>query len=219
MDMKLLEKLDELYTENPTRGARRLSKALKKRFGFEAGRGKVRRLMRVMGVSAIYPKKDLSRSNELHKKYPYLLRGVEITRTNHVWSTDITYIRLKKGFVYLTAVIDWYSRYVLSWRLSTTLDRGFCIEALNEALERYGRPEIFNTDGRQWFTLSGEPVHERRFHRNPEIKRDQDQHGWERPGIGQCFCRAALEDSKTRRSLFERISKCLRMQRRIAYLF
>ncbi|MBI3358153.1 MAG: IS3 family transposase, partial [Nitrospirae bacterium] len=136
MDLKLLEKLDELFTENPTRGTRRLSKALKKRFDLEAGRDKVRRLMRIMGISAIYPKKNLSRSNESHKKYPYLLRGVEITRSNQVWSTDITYIRLKKGFVYLTAVIDWYSRYVLSWRLSTTLDRGFCIDALHEALEK-----------------------------------------------------------------------------------
>ena len=89
-----------------------------------------------MGVAAIYPKKNLSLSNESHKKYPYLLRGVEITRPNHVWSTDITYIRFRNGFIYLTAVIDWYSRYVLSWRLSTMLDRGFCIDALNEALEQ-----------------------------------------------------------------------------------
>jgi len=121
-----------------------MSKALKKRFGFEAERSKVRYLMRIMGIVAIYPKRNLSFSNQLHKKYPYLLRGVEITRSNHGWSTDITYIRLKKGFVYLTAVIDWSSRYVLSWRLSTTLDRGFCIEALNEALEKYRRPDIFN---------------------------------------------------------------------------
>lgn len=146
MDLKLMEKLDALFTENPTRGTRRLSKALKKRFGLVAGRGKVRHLMGIMGIAAIYPKKNLSIANKSHKKYPYLLRGVEINHPNQVWSTDITYIRMEKGFVYLTAIIDWYSRYVLSWRISTTLDRRFCIEALNEALEKYGKPEIFNTD-------------------------------------------------------------------------
>jgi len=139
-------KLDELYTENPTRGTRRLSKALKKRFDLMAGRDKVRRLMDIMGIAAIYPKKNLSIANKAHKKYPYLLRGLKITRPNQVWSTDITFIRLKKGFVYLTAVIDWYSRYVLSWKLSTTLDRRFCVEVLNEALQKHGRPGILNTD-------------------------------------------------------------------------
>jgi len=146
LDLKRMEKMDELFTENPTRGTCRLSKALKKRFGLVAGRDKVRHLMDIMGISAIYPEKNLSKANPSHKKYPYLLRGLAITRTDQVWSTDITYIRLKKGFVYLTAVIDWYSRYVLSWKLSTTLDRRFCIEALNEALEKHGQPEIFNTD-------------------------------------------------------------------------
>jgi len=145
-DLQLMEKLDELFTENPTRGTRRLRQALKKRWGLVAGRDKVRRLMRNMGITAIYPKKSLSVANQAHKKYPYLLRGVAITHPNQVWSTDITYIRLHKGFVYLTAIIDWYSRYVLSWRISTTLDRSFCIEALQEALEQYGNPEIFNTD-------------------------------------------------------------------------
>lgn len=145
-DLQLLEKLDELFTENPTRGTRRLSQALKKRFGLVAGRDKVRRLMRIMGISAIYPKKNLSVATPAHKKYPYLLRGVAITHPNQVWSTDITYVRLRNGFVYLTAIIDWYSRYVLSWRISTTLDRSFCIEALQEALAQYGKPEIFNTD-------------------------------------------------------------------------
>ncbi len=102
--------------------------------------------MRIMGIAAIYPKKNLSVANQAHKKYSYLLRGVAITHPNQVWSTDITYVRLHKGFVYLTAIIDWYSRYVLSWRISTTLDRSFCIEALQEALAQYGNPEIFNTD-------------------------------------------------------------------------
>jgi len=146
LDLKRMEKMDKLFIENPTRGTCRLSKALKKRFALVAGRDKVRRLMDIMGISALYPKKNLSIANQSHKKYPYLLRGLPITRTDQVWSTDITYIRLKKGFVYLTAVIDWYSRYVLSWRISRTLDRRFCIEALNEALEKHGQPEIFNTD-------------------------------------------------------------------------
>ncbi len=152
MDLKLMEKLDELFTEDPTRGTRRLSKALKKRFGLEAGRDKVRRLMRIMGIAAIYPKKNLSIANKSHLKYPYLLRGMAITHPNQVWSTDITFVRLKKGFVYLTAIIDWYSRYVLSWRLSTTLERRFCIDALNEALEKHGQPEIFNTDQGSQYT-------------------------------------------------------------------
>ena len=151
-DLKIMEKIDELYTENPTRGTRRLSKALKKRFNIEVGRVKVRRLIGIMGISAIYPKKNLSISNKDHKKYPYLLRNIEITRPNQVWSTDITYIRLKRGFVYLTAIIDWHSRYVLSWRISTTLDRRFCIEALNEAMAKYGKPEVFNTDQGSQYT-------------------------------------------------------------------
>ena len=151
-DLKTMEKMDEIYTENPTVGTRRLSRALRKRFHIKAGRNKVRRLMGIMGISAIYPKKNLSISNKAHKKYPYLLRNLEISRPNQVWSTDITYIRLKRGFVYLTAIVDWYSRYVLSWRISTTLDRRFCIEALNEALGKYGKPEIFNTDQGSQFT-------------------------------------------------------------------
>ena len=151
-NLDLMHRIDELYTEDPTRGTRRLSAALFRRFELKAGRGKVRRLLRLMGISAIYPKRNLSQSNKQHKIYPYLLRNVPITRVNQVWSTDITYIRLKQGFVYLTAIVDWYSRYVLSWRLSTTLDAGFCIDALKEAISVYGTPEIFNTDQGSQFT-------------------------------------------------------------------
>ena len=151
-NIELMHRVDELFTEDPTRGTRRISHALWKRFGLCAGRGKVRRLMDRMGIGAIYPKKRLSMGNKQHKKYPYLLRNVAITRVNQVWSTDITYIRLKGGFVYLVAVIDWYSRYVLAWRLSTTLDTGFCREALEEALAKYGNPEVFNTDQGCQFT-------------------------------------------------------------------
>jgi putative transposase len=152
--LELMHRIDELYTEDPTRGTRRLSNALRKRFSLEAGRGKVRKLMRLLGIGAIYPSKRLSHANSQHKKYPYLLRDVAITHVNQVWSTDITYVRLKGGYVYLTAVIDWYSRYVLAWRISTTLDTSFCVEALKEALEKYGSPEIFNTDQGCQFTSS-----------------------------------------------------------------
>jgi len=106
-DLHLMEKLDELFTENPTRGTRRLRQALKKRCGLVAGRDTVRRLMRIMGIAAMYPKKNLSVATPAHTKYPYLLRGVAITHPNQVWSTDSTYVRLHKGFVYLTAIIDW----------------------------------------------------------------------------------------------------------------
>ena len=108
--------------------------------------------MAKMGLEAIYRKPKLSEPHPGHKVYPYLLRGVKATRVNQVWSTDITYIRLRRGFVYLTAVIDWYSRCVLSWRLSTSLDAAFCVDALEEAVERYGIPEVFNTDQGAQFT-------------------------------------------------------------------
>lgn len=148
----LLNKIDELYTEDPTRGTRRMRGALRKRFEIFAGRRKIARYMSSLGIAAIYPKRNLSLANQQHEKYPYLLRGVKIDRVNQVWSTDITYIRLKNGFVYLTAVMDWHSRFVLSWRLSITLDKSFCIEALGEALEKYGKPEIFNTDQGSQYT-------------------------------------------------------------------
>lgn len=152
LKLEIMNRIDELYTEDPTRGTRRISKALWKRFSLSAGRGKVRKFMRLLGIGAIYPAKRLSVANLQHKKYPYLLRGVPITRVNQVWSMDITYVRLKGGYVYLTAVIDWYSRFVLAWRISTTMDTRFCAEALNEALEKYGMPEIFNTDQGCQFT-------------------------------------------------------------------
>lgn len=152
LDLDLLRKLDELYTDDPARGTRRMRGALRKRYGIRVGRDRIRKLMNMLGIEAMYPKKNLFRPNVAHKKYPYLLRGVTINRSNQVWSVDITYIRLKRGFVYLVAIIDWYSRYVLSWKLSTTLDRGFCIEALTEAIVRYGVPEIFNSDQGVQFT-------------------------------------------------------------------
>jgi len=151
VNLELMRLIDELFTEDPSRGTRRIRAALRRRAVY-IGRSKVRRLMDRMGLSAIYCRVNLSKSAPGHKKYPYLLRGVKITRVNQVWSTDITYIRLRNGFVYLTAVIDWCSRYVLAWRLSTTLEAAFCKEALEEALVKYGKPEIFNTDQGSQFT-------------------------------------------------------------------
>jgi len=148
---ELMRQIDELYTEDPTRGTRRICAALQKK-SIEIGRLKARKLMALLGIAAIYRKPNLSKAAPGHKVYPYLLRNVPVTRVNQVWSTDITYIRLRHGFVYLCAVIDWYSRYVLSWRLSTTLDAAFCIEALQEALAKHGKPEVFNTDQGCQFT-------------------------------------------------------------------
>ena len=151
-DTILMNAIDEIYTRLPFYGSRRISKELRRAKGIVVNRKRVQRLMRKMGLEAIYPRPNVSRANKAHKKYPYLLRGVEITRPNQVWASDITYIRIERGFMYLTVVMDWYSRSVLSWRLSNTLDSSFCVEALEEALGRYGRPEIFNTDQGSQYT-------------------------------------------------------------------
>lgn len=150
-DQKILNRMDEIFTEHPYYGNRRMMNVLRTQ-GIMIGRKRVRRCYQILGIEAIYPKMNLSKRNKAHKVYPYLLRDLEITKPNHVWSMDITYIRLKQGFVYLCAVIDWYSRYVLSWRLSITLQSDFCIEALQEAIVMCGEPEIFNTDQGVQFT-------------------------------------------------------------------
>lgn len=150
-ELEIQERMDEIYTEHPYYGTRRFSAALK-REGYQVGRGRVRRLMRTLGIDAIYPGKKLSIPNKSHKIYPYLLRGMTVDRPNKVWATDITYIRLRQGFVYLVAIIDHYSRYILSWSLSNTLDSSFCVEALQRAIEKYGVPEYFNTDQGAQFT-------------------------------------------------------------------
>jgi putative transposase len=146
----LMNLLDEQHTKTPFYGVKRMTEQLK-RDGYEVGRDHVRTLMRTMGLYAIYPGPNTSKRAQAHKIYPYLLRGVKIVRPNQVWSADITYIRLLKGFAYLAAIIDWYSRYVLSWKLSNSLETRFCLDALDEALQ-YGRPEIFNTDQGSQFT-------------------------------------------------------------------
>ena len=143
--------IDELHLERPFYGARKIAVVLS-RSGHAVGRKRVTRLMRLMGIETIYRKPNLSRRHPQHKIYPYLLRNLSVERVHQVWSCDITYIPMKQGFLYLVAVIDWYSRVVLSWRLSNTMDKTFCVEALQEALDRYGKPEIFNTDQGVQFT-------------------------------------------------------------------
>ncbi len=149
-NLKLMRLIDEEYTRRPFFGSRRIMLWLHER-GYPVGRHRVRRLMEFMGLEAVYPKPRLSQPGEGHAIYPYLLHGVEITRVNQVWSTDITYIRMAEGFVYLVAIMDWFSRFVLSWALSLTMDADFCVEALKRALRR-GRPEIFNSDQGSQFT-------------------------------------------------------------------
>jgi putative transposase len=149
-NLALMSLIDREYTEHPFLGTRRMTTWLRGN-GHAVNRKRVQRLMRLMGLEAVYPKPKLSAGGAGHKVYPYLLRGVTIERVNQVWSTDITYIPMPNGFMYLTAVIDWHSRYVLSWQLSNTLDTEFCLEALEQALG-HGCPEVFNTDQGVQFT-------------------------------------------------------------------
>ena len=151
-DLRLMRRIDEQYTARPFYGSRRMTIWLNEQ-GEEVNRKRVQRLMRVMGLEAIYPKPRLSLAGKGHRIYPYLLRGVKVERRDQVWSTDITYVPMPSGFMYLAAVIDWFSRYVIGWRLSNTLDGSFCLELLEDAL-RGGRPEVFNTDQGVQFTAA-----------------------------------------------------------------
>ena len=148
--LRIVKRIDEIFTECPFYGSRKIREALG-REDIVIGRERVQALMRQMGLRVIYPRTNMSKRHPGHKVYPYLLADREITYPNQVWGTDITYIRLKQGFLYLVAIIDWYSRYVLSWKLSNSLDVYFCIEALEDALEK-GCPEIFNSDQGSQFT-------------------------------------------------------------------
>lgn len=150
-DLALMREIDALHTEFPFAGARMLRGLLAAK-GRKVGRRHVKTLMRRMGIEALYRRPRTTKPAPGHKIFPYLLRGLEITRPNQVWAMDITYIPMAKGFVYLAVVLDWFSRRVLSWRLSITMDAGFCVEALEEALASHGKPEIFNTDQGSQFT-------------------------------------------------------------------
>jgi putative transposase len=149
-NLRLMRLLDEQYLRTPFYGSRRMTAWLQQE-GHAVNRKRVQRLMRIMGIEGLTPRRSTSKPAKGQRVFPYLLRGVEITHPDHVWSTDITYIPLRGGFVYLTAIMDWYSRYVLAWRLSNRLDGGFCLEALDEALT-IGQPEVFNSDQGSQFT-------------------------------------------------------------------
>lgn len=150
-ELELMALMDRCHLKHPFYCSRRIRDWLDDR-GHRVNRRKVRRLMRTMGLTAQYPKRNLSLANQAHKVYPYLLRNLVIDRPNQVWATDITFVPMARGFVYLVAIMDWYSRKVLSWRVSNTLDASFCVDALEEAVEQYGTPEIFNTDQGSQFT-------------------------------------------------------------------
>lgn len=151
-DLLLSRLIDEEYTHHPFYGTRRMVVIISALVGFAVNRKRIQRLMQAMGLQGMAPGPNTSRAHPQHRVYPYLLRGLEITRPNQVWSTDITYIRLAKGFVYLVGVMDWYSRKVLSWRISNSMDASFCVDCLEEALRNYGNPEIFNSDQGSQFT-------------------------------------------------------------------
>ena len=150
-DLALMRRIDELYLEKPFYGSRRMTFDLNEE-GRGVNRKRVQRLMRLMGLVGLVPRPGTSKAAAGNKIYPYLLRGVAVTEPNHVWASDITYIPMASGFLYLVAIIDWASRAVLGWRLSNTMDSAFCVEALEEALQRHGKPRIFNTDQGAQFT-------------------------------------------------------------------
>lgn len=152
-ELKLLHLIDEIYTAHPYYGGRRMIKELAD-YGYHVGRDKIRSCYQTLGLEAIYPKANLSKRNHEHKVYPYLLRGVAVNKVNQVWSADITYIRLQHGYVYLVAIIDWYSRFILNWQLSTSLSHDFCVDTLQSALNMYEHPNIFNTDQGVQFTCN-----------------------------------------------------------------
>lgn len=150
-DLELMRLIDEIHLKYPFMGSRSIRDQLQDK-GHQVGRQHVGTLMKKMGITAMYRKPNTSKPHPAHKVYPYLLRGLEITRANHVWAADITYLPMARGFCYLVAIMDWASRKVLAWRLSNTMDASFCVEALQEALARYGTPGIFNTDQGSQFT-------------------------------------------------------------------
>ena len=150
-DLEFMRLIDQQYLKTPTWGSRSMRNHLQ-RLGYKVNRKRVQRLMRVMGLEAIYPKPRTSRPHPEHKIYPYLLKDLSIERPNQVWAADITYIPMSRGFMFLVVVMDWHSRKILSWRLSNTMEVDFCVEALQEAIKRYGCPEIFNTDQGAQFT-------------------------------------------------------------------
>ena len=168
-NLHLMRQIDEQYIETPFYGSRRMTHHLK-RLGYRVNRKRIQRLMRLMGIEAIYPKPKLSAISSEHRIYPYLLRDYKVTASNQVWSADITYIPMNKGFMYLVAILDWYSRYVITWELSNRLEGQFCLDALHHALGR-ATPTIFNTDQGVQFTANC-------FHRYYRSRWHCYEYGW-----------------------------------------
>lgn len=177
-ELKLLGLIDRLYTDQPTRGRGGMRDALAEEHALAVNPKRIRRLMQKLGIAAIYPKprQNTSAANKQHTTYPYLLNALEINRPDQVWCADITYIRLAGGFVYLVAIMDWYSRCVLSWELSNTRDAAFCVEALQRVLATGRRPEVFTTD-------QGQPVYLRGVYGPADAAWDRDQHGRRGTGV------------------------------------
>jgi len=185
-DLALMRRIDELHLDYPFAGSRMLQGLLKGE-GLETGRLHVATLMKKMGIEAIYRRPNTSKPAPAHKIYPYLLRKLAVTRPNQVWAMDLTYIPMARGFVYLCAVVDWFSRKVLSWQLSITMEASFCIEAVEEALARYGKPDIFNIQYRP-----GIAVHLDGLHGGAEEGGNRHLDGWQGCVAGQRLRRAAL---------------------------
>jgi putative transposase len=183
-DLGLMRWLDEPFLKTPFYGSRRMV-AVMRRDGLVVNRKRVKRLMRVMGIEAIYQKPNTRLGHPAHKVYPYLLRGLTIDRANQVWCADITYVPMAKGFVYLVAVMDWFSRLVLSWRVSISMESDFCVEALREAMEKHGRAGDFQYRSRC-------SVHQRGLFGRVGSPGGSDQHGWQRQISGQHFHRTAV---------------------------
>ncbi len=194
-DLAIMRLLDRLHLEFPFAGSRML-RGLLAAEGCKIGRRHVKTLMRRMGIEALYRRPGTTTSEPGHKIYPYLLRGMEITRPNQVWAMDITYIPMARGFVYLAVVLDWFSRRVLSWRLSITMEASFCVETLEDALAHHGKPDIFNTDQGGQFRR---PVHRLGFHRHACRQWNCDQHGRQRRLAGQRVRRASVAERQIRR--------------------
>ena len=192
-----MRRIDELHLNYPFAGSRMLRDLLWQQ-GLEVGRRHVQTLMRKMAIEAIYRKPNTSKPAPGHRIYPYLLRDLAITRPNQVWAMDITYIPMARGFVYLAAVVDWFSRRVLAWKLSITMDTSFCIEALEEALSKHGKPEIFNTDQGSQFTSEA-------FTGRLKEEGISDQHGRQGPLARQRLRRTDLALDQVRRSLSARL--------------
>jgi len=212
-DLAVMLSIDKLHLEYPFAGSR-MMRDLLVREGRDVGRLHVATLMKRMGIAAIYRRPNTSKPAPGHKIYPYLLRKLPIVRPNQVWAIDITYIPMARGFVYLVAVVDWFSRKILAWRLSITMDSAFCIEAVEEALAKHGKPEI----SAQCKALSrqqrpGEPIYELCLHGTAERPRDRDQHGWQGRLAGQRLRRAPVADDQIRGGLSAGIRQCLRSAR------